>query len=529
MTKVGGKIIDIFNREIYNGEVYINHQKIEQIKRSDTEYNQYILPGFIDAHVHVESSMLVPYEFARIALCHGTVATVSDPHEIANVCGLEGVEYMIKNSREAGLSFFYGAPSCVPATVFETAGACLTADEVGQLLSRDDIWYLSEMMNYPGVLHHDPEVMAKIKHAMECGKPVDGHAPGLSGEAATHYIRQGITTDHECITFEEALWKIKNGMKILIREGSAAKNYNALEPLISMFPDMVMLCSDDKHPDDLLEGHINQLVKMALQKHDLFFVLQAACVNPVLHYNLPTGLLRPGDFADFIVVDNMTDVHILQTYCKGKLLAEKGVCHLPEKEHDIINHFGISPLSVIDIPALEIDDEDFVIQAIDGSLITEKIKKQDCSDNELLQIFVINRYTSSKIHGAFITGFGPLKGAVASSVAHDSHNIVVVGKDKSDILQAVNMVIKNKGGLAFSGLDKVADVPLPVAGLMHILPAVEVGKSYKYIDNLVKEAGCTLTSPFMTLSFMALLVIPKIKMSDLGLFDAENFTFIPKR
>ena len=529
MTSVRGKIVDIFNREIYNGEVYISDQKIHEIRRSDAEYDQYILPGFIDAHVHIESSMLVPYEFARIALCHGTVATISDPHEIANVCGMEGVEYMINNSFEAGMSFYFGAPSCVPATGFETSGARLMSDDIKLLLARDDIWYLSEMMNYPGVLGRDPEVMAKIKHAFDVGKPVDGHAPGLSGNLAIDYIQQGISTDHECTTLEEALWKIKHGMKILIREGSAAKNYNALEPLISMVPEKVMLCSDDKHPDDLLEGHINQLVKRALEKHDLFDVLQTACVNPVIHYNLPTGLLRQGDFADFIVTNNLADFDILQTYCKGKLVADKGVCLLPHKNHETINQFGISRLSSEDIPDLEAANDNFLIKAINGSLITEKVKKQNCSDNEILQIFVINRYTSSKIKGAFITGFGSLKGAIASSVAHDSHNIVVVGNDKLNITKAVNMVIKNRGGLAFSGQDKTAELPLPVAGLMHTQPAGEVGKRYKYIDNLVKEAGCTLTAPFMTLSFMALLVIPKIKMSDLGLFDAENFTFIAER
>lgn len=526
MTKVCGKIIDIFNREIYNGEVYIHDQKIREIKRSDTEYDQYILPGFIDAHVHIESSMLVPYEFARIALCHGTVATVSDPHEIANVCGMEGVEYMINNSREACLSFYFGAPSCVPATSFETAGACLTADDVRQLLSRDDIWYLSEMMNYPGVLQQDAEVIAKIKHAVDCRKPVDGHAPGLTGELAVQYIQQCISTDHECTTLEEALWKIQNGMKILIREGSAAKNYTALEPLISMFPDMVMLCSDDKHPDDLLDGHINLLVKRALQKHDLFFVLRAACVNPVLHYNLPTGLLRPGDNADFIVIDNISEFTVLQTYCQGTLMAEKGVCYLPEKKHEIINHFGINPLSISDIPDIDTSVHSLVIHAIDGSLITEKVKKEEVPDDELLYIYVINRYNVAPIRGALITGFGPLNGALASSVAHDSHNIVVVGNNKQHVLHAVNQVIKNKGGLSFSGESGMADLPLPVAGLMHISPALEVGHAYKKIDALVKEAGCTLSAPFMTLSFMALLVIPKIKMSDLGLFDAENFTFM---
>jgi adenine deaminase len=322
---VSGKLVDLFGRTTYPARVTVEQGRVAGIDKKRSAPDQYILPGFIDAHIHIESSMLLPVAFAEIAVIHGTVATVSDPHEIANVCGMEGVQYMIDNSKLTPFKFFFGAPSCVPATAFETAGAALDARAVTKLLRNPDIWYLSEMMNYPGVLHKDAEVMAKIRAAKKVGKPVDGHAPGLKGAIAAQYAAAGISTDHECFTLEEALDKVAAGMHILIREGSAAKNYEALHELLRLHPERVMFCSDDKHPDDLLLHHINKLVTRSLTKgYDLYNVLRAACINPILHYNMPVGMLRVGDPADFIVVCDLKKLKIQQTYIAGQLVAEQG-------------------------------------------------------------------------------------------------------------------------------------------------------------------------------------------------------------
>ncbi|MBK8855976.1 MAG: adenine deaminase [Saprospiraceae bacterium] len=527
MEKVVGKIVDLHKREIYSGEIYFDNGIITRIQKSDNDDNSnYILPGFIDAHIHIESSMLVPYEFAKIAMRHGTVATVSDPHEIANVCGLEGVDFMLKNAEDAGMQFYFGAPSCVPATDFETAGARIDSSDIEKLMARKDIWYLSEMMNYPGVLLNDTEVLKKIEIAKKYNKPVDGHAPGLKGQDAIDYIKKGCSTDHECVSLEEALWKLKHGMKILIREGSAAKNYNALETLISTHTEDVMFCSDDKHPDDLLVGHINELVKKSIKKHNIFDVLQIACINPVKHYNLPAGLLREGDSADFILVKDLINFEIQANYIKGvNYINGSGTIH-SDKKHTAINQFNIEPIERNDIPDINLTSATTIIKAIDGSLITEKSVMEECIQEEILKICVVNRYSKQNINCGFITGFGPLKGALASSVAHDSHNIVAIGQNNEDLVKAINNIIDSKGGLCVVRGTESECLPLPVAGLMHILSGEEVGKAYEKLHNLAKINGSTLTAPFMTLSFMALLVIPKIKMSDKGLFDAEKFIFV---
>ncbi|MBK8620425.1 MAG: adenine deaminase [Saprospiraceae bacterium] len=526
MEKLKGNLIDILQKKIFPAEIVITDGIITQISEIDETCEHYILPGFIDAHVHIESSMLVPYEFARKAMEHGTVATVSDPHEIANVCGMDGIMYMIENAADAGMSFFFGAPSCVPATSFETAGAVINKDDIEILLAREDILYLSEMMNYPGVLAEDPDIMAKLEFAKKNKKPIDGHAPGLRGAQAAKYISFGISTDHECTEIEEAREKLAYGMKILIREGSAAKNYEALEPLIGEFPEMVMFCSDDKHPDDLMTGHINELVRKSCKKYDMYDVLRIACINPILHYKLPIGYLRAGDRADFIKVADLESWKLLETYVRGQKYVRDGKCILPDKTHKVINHFGISEVSESDFTFADQSAIPWVIKAINGSLITEKVRPENVPSDEVLHICVINRYKKSPVFTGLITGFGKMKGAVASSVAHDSHNIVVVGLDKEDIVAAANLIIKNSGGLSFVHGGIMSSLPLPVAGLMHTLPAEEVALQYQTIDKIVKEQGCTLSAPFMTLSFMALLVIPKIKMSDLGLFDAENFSFL---
>jgi adenine deaminase len=533
---VRGILTDPVKKRIFKGILFFEAGRIVKIEETNEVPDVYILPGFVDAHIHIESSMLVPYEFARIAMRHGTVATVSDPHEIANVCGTEGVKYMLENAREAKLKFHFGAPSCVPATSFETAGAVLDSNAVHELLKRPDIFYLSEMMNYPGVLNGEEEVMRKIASAKRLGKPVDGHAPGLRGRQAEQYIKAGITTDHECFTKEEALDKLKGGMKIIIREGSAAKNFEALHELISEYPNQVMLCSDDKHPDDLLLGHLNQLVARAVAKgHEVMNVLQCACVNPVLHYRLPVGLLQEGDPADFIVVDNLKMFNVLKTFINGELVAENGQSFLPPGSHSLINHFNCNQKKADEFKWKVKSNSIHVIEALDGQLITRDwvthIKTENGyalpdTERDLLKLAVVNRYQDAPPAIAFIKNFGLKQGAIASTVAHDSHNIIATAADDVSLCRAVNLLIQHRGGLAFVDGEDETVIPLPVAGLMSTLSGEEIGKAYSVIDKKVKAAGCTLRAPFMTLSFMALLVIPDLKLSDKGLFSGKTFTFV---
>ena len=536
---IKGHLVDLFQKRIYPAEINVTEGRISKITELEEAPKQYILPGFIDAHVHIESSMLVPTAFARLAIIHGSVATVSDPHEIANVCGIEGVQYMINNSQHTPFKFFFGAPSCVPATSFETAGAILDADAVSELLHNPDIWYLSEMMNYPGVLNKDAEVMAKIEAAKNVGKPIDGHAPGLKGHVAETYASAGITTDHECFTLEEALDKVKAGMHILIREGSAAKNFEALAPLLALHPEKVMFCSDDKHPDELVLHHINNHVQRALIKgYDLFNILRAACVNPVLHYKLPVGLLRENDAADFIVINNLQQLEVLQTYINGQLVAEKGRSLLPEVSVHAINNFQASKKVITDFEIISnsSNPEIRIIEAIEGQLITNELalpgktengKLVSDVENDLLKIAVVNRYTrDAPIAKAFIKNFRLKQGALASTVAHDCHNIIAVGVDDASICAAVNALIENKGGIAVATSEaNVYCMSLPVAGLMSTQDGYKVAQQYAELDARAKELGSQLKAPFMTLSFMALLVIPDLKLSDKGLFSGKTFAF----
>lgn len=652
-----GRLVDILQKNIYPAEVTLENGMIRSVKplppTADASHagdpkaassataadpssgGPFILPGFIDAHVHIESSLLIPSEFARLAVTHGTVATVSDPHEIANVCGLPGIEFMIRNGKSVPFHFNFGAPSCVPATRFETAGATLDAAAVTTLLEMPEIKYLSEMMNFPGVLHKDPEVMEKIAAAHRLGKPVDGHAPGLRGEQAREYISAGISTDHECFTAEEALDKLKLGMKILIREGSAAKNFDALIGLLNDWPDQMMFCSDDKHPDSLVAGHIDRLCARAVAKGiDVFKVLKAACINPVEHYKLGSGTLRPGDSADFIVVEDLQHFNVLQTYIKGTLVAQTGTSHIASTTlaaspspttgssqliASPINQFNCNPRTPADFayPLNKWGEEEnvelvYVIEALDGQLITNRLVVPVADtlpkggllnsnpEKDILKIVVVNRYRpNAPVAKSFIKNFGLKRGALASSVAHDSHNIVAVGVDDESICRAVNLVIAQQGGLSCvdpSGpanpaapatsaitpatsaitpagpanptapaasnaatpanpaspaappappFTPVSDItgepitlpgataggtelilPLPVAGLMSMNDGYSVADAYTAIDHLTKGMGCTLAAPFMTLSFMALLVIPHLKLGDLGLFDGDAFKLL---
>ena len=562
MQVVTGQLVNIFERRVYPAIVSVENGKIARIdpllevtRTVDglQPGGHYIIPGFIDAHVHIESSMLVPAEFARLAVVHGTVGAVSDPHEIANVCGIAGVEFMIDNGRTVPFKFNFGAPSCVPATTFETAGAVLDAEAVTSLLQRSEIKYLSEMMNFPGVLQHDAEVMQKIAAAHKLGKPVDGHAPGLRGEQARQYIAAGISTDHECFTLEEALDKLQYGMKILIREGSAAKNFEALASLLHDHAGEVMFCTDDKHPDSLAEGHINQLCARAVAKGiDVFNVLQAACINPVLHYGLNIGLLREGDAADFILVEDLKEFKVIQTYIDGILVANQGKAtpagrHLLKSDTTpAINRFNCREMEPADFifPVPSGTEQIPVIEALDGQLITNRLAltpkisgTRFISDpgQDILKIVVVNRYNEAPVAKAFIKGFGLQSGAIASSVAHDSHNIVAVGVDDESLCRAVNLVIYERGGIScVNPLIKAAPgevggeavLPLPVGGIMSMENGYDVAAAYTSIDAMAKDAGAVLSAPFMTLSFMALLVIPHLKLSDKGLFDGDRFALI---
>ncbi len=553
--QIQGQIVDIQNKRIYTGEITVENGKIISIIEKNHALKNYIIPGFIDAHIHIESSMLVPSEFAKIAVLHGTVATISDPHEIANVLGKAGVYYMIENSKKAPLKFHFGAPSCVPATSFESAGAIIDSEGIKELMGSPDIYYLAEMMNYPGVLFDDAEVLKKIQWAKHFNKPVDGHAPGLRGEPIKKYISAGITTDHECFTFEEAEEKLALGMKVLIREGSAAKNFEALIDLLPENYSNMMFCSDDKHPDDLIVGHINLLCARAVAKGiDVFKVLQAACINPVNHYKMNVGLLKVNDAADFIVVEDLVDFKVQKTFINGELVAEDGKSFVKHVAFETPNSFNITSKVISDFATpvrygsgkvSGSGSKIRVIEALEGQLITNEIHHKPLivdgqlvsdTENDILKMAVVNRYqnttrgeaelSEAKPAIAFIKNFGLKKGAIASSVAHDCHNIVVVGTSDIEICNAVNLIIENKGGVCAVNGSENKILALPVAGIMSDKNAWETGKLYQEIDAMAKELGSPLKAPFMTLSFMALLVIPDLKLSDKGLFSGNTFSFV---
>ncbi|WP_298515549.1 adenine deaminase [uncultured Kordia sp.] len=530
-----GNIVDIANRRIYKGEIHVTNGKITNIIEKDHDVETFIIPGFVDAHIHIESSMLVPSEFARLAVLHGTVATVSDPHEIANVLGKAGVEFMIENGQKVPFKFNFGAPSCVPATSFESAGAVINANDIKELLAKPEIKYLAEMMNYPGVLFDDEEVMKKIAWAKHFDKPVDGHAPGLRGDDISKYIAAGISTDHECFTHDEALEKLQKGMKVIIREGSAAKNFEALIPLLDAHYEHMMFCSDDKHPDDLLVSHINELCARAVAKgNDVFKVLQVACVNPVKHYKLDVGQLQIDDVADFAVLEDLTTFKVVETYINGIRVASNGTSHIDSVPFEILNNFNTSPKNVVDFQVKATKSKIRVIEALDGELVTNELildslaKDGNLVSNtseDILKMTVVNRYQNDAPAMAFIKNFGLKEGAIASSVGHDSHNIIAVGVSDEAICKAVNLLIANKGGICAVSDTTEKVVSLPVAGIMSAKTGWEIGQEYAELDKLAKEMGSTLRAPYMTLSFMALLVIPSLKLSDKGLFNGTTFEF----
>ncbi|MGO9611681.1 MAG: adenine deaminase [Dissulfurispiraceae bacterium] len=534
---ISGNIVDPLRAEIYPGTLEIRGRKIANIIRENKRYDTFIIPGFIDAHIHIESSMLVPSEFARLAVMHGTVATLSDPHEIANVMGIDGVEYMIENGGTVPFKFYFGAPSCVPASPFESSGASLNSKVIDTLLARDEIKYLSEVMNFPGVLKDDPEIMAKIDIAKKYEKPIDGHAPGLGGRSLEKYIGAGILTDHETVDYDEGLEKLSLGTKLLIREGSAAKNLETLYPLIIRYPDQCMFCSDDKHPDDLLRGHIKEMAKRALMMGlDIMNVLKCTCVNAVKHYGLDVGLLQKGDHADFLVVDNLKELNILKAYINGQIVAERGNTLLVHAPVRILNNFRAQEKDISDFEVQKRGERINVIEAINGQILTGHILAVPTTLNgkvvadirrDILKIVIVNRYTNTVPAIGFVKNFGLQRGAIASSVAHDSHNIVAVGTTDDDICTAVNLLIARRGGLSVVSSHFQEVLPLPIAGIMSNQDGFSVAKQYVTLDTLAKKIlGTRLTAPFMTLSFMALSVIPKLKITDQGLLDVENVKLI---
>ncbi len=536
-----GNVVDIVRRRVFPGTVAVEGGRIasvtEDLGADPQDYSTTLMPGFVDAHIHVESSMLTPRQFARAAVIHGTVATISDPHEIANVLGVEGVRFMLEDAEGTPMKILFGAPSCVPATDFETTGAALDAEAVAALLDDPRIGYLSEVMNFPGVLMGDREVIAKLNAAKVRNKPIDGHAPGLRGDQAAAYVRAGISTDHECFTKDEALDKLAAGAVIQIREGSAARNFEALVTLIDEFPGKVMLCSDDKHPDELMAGHINELARRAVAHGmDPMNVIQAGCANPVHHYGLNVGLLQVGDPADFIEVDGLSGFNVLRTFIDGVCVAEKGMALLPEPEAvEPINRFEAEPIRPGDLKLPCPSGKARVIGAHDGQLVTDcrvfdvkTIAGDAVADvqRDILKIVVVNRYEKAAPAVGLIQGFGLKRGAIASSVAHDSHNVIAVGTNDIDLAHAINGVIESRGGLSVADGSNIEVLPLPIAGLMATGSCQEVAEAYATLDTAAKQMGSTLRAPYMTLSFMALLVIPSLKLSDKGLFDGERFEFV---
>ena len=538
-TELKGHIVDLVARRIYDGMVRIEGNRIASLTECEVdEHSPYILPGFIDSHVHIESSMMTPAEFAKLALSHGTIGAACDPHEIANVLGTDGIDLMIDLSKLVDFRFAFGMPSCVPSCSreIETSGFVIGSDKVSEYMKRDDIFFLAEMMNFPGVLGHDPEVMAKIAAALSEGKPVDGHGPGLIGKEREAYAAAGISTDHECDTMDSGRAAIANGMIVQIREGSAAKDYDVLSPLISEAPGQVVFCTDDCHLDDFVEGHIDRIVRRAIADgHDVMDVLTAACLTPIRHYGIPSGLLQPGDPADFIMITDLTpEFRLVGTYIDGKevlgtMVNASSSESIEAKVEDmirnrVINNFNASPISIEDI-ARTAEQKENIIVATDGSLFTMNEFGQIGPDVQ--KMVVLDRYTKgARPQVAYIKGFELKSGAIAQSIAHDCHNIVAVGADDNELVAVINKVIEMKGGIAVSDETVREALPLPVAGLMSTLPAHELASRCRKLDEVVTSAGCKFHSPFITLAFMCLPVIPQLKLTDKGLFDSQKFQFI---
>ncbi len=532
--KIKGNFVDVINRSVFPAEVVIENGIVVEITRIEEVLSNYILPGFVDSHIHIESSMCIPSVLAPVLLKHGTIAAVCDPHEIANVCGVEGINFMINDANRSGYKYFFGVPSCVPTSSVESSGAIIDSTLVLELLQRDDLYFLAEMMNYPGVINNDDEVLSKLTSAKLFNKPIDGHAPGLSGDNLTKYISNGVSTDHECSTIEEAVEKINHGMKILIREGSAARNFDTLIPLIDEYYNSIMFCTDDAHPDFIVDRHINYLVKEAVRRgYDLFNVLYAACIHPILHYSLPVGYLRVGDNADFIVVDSLSCFNVNEVYSNGRkvfpLEPEKVDCSLK-----LPNVFHAENVCLKDLQITNSKAKVKLIEIIDGDLYTKSPIVDNWCDtefitqsisNDYLKLTVVDRYKKKCISSAFVKGFGFKKLAIATSIAHDSHNVIAVGSHDELLVEVLNLVVDNKGGIAVSDGENILSLKLDVAGLMYSGSFEELLAKYKEIQLFIDEKQSLVKAPLMTLSFLSLLVIPELKLGSNGLFDVNSFSY----
>lgn len=541
--QIEGNIVDLEHREIFAGTVVWEGGRIVEIKKCPTNNKEYIIPGFVDAHVHVESSMLSPTRFGQLVIGCGTIAIVTDPHEIANVMGTRGIDFMMDDSKDSPVKTFFSIPSCVPSTPFDVSGGIVSAADVEKLAASGRFVALSEMMNVPGVLYKDKEVMAKLAIARKYGLPIDGHSPRLSGKDLDEYISCGICTDHECLAYDEAKEKVEKGMKLLIREGSAARNYQALKQLIKEYPNEAMFCTDDAHPDDILDrGHIDKLVRMAIADHfDLFDVLRIASVNAIDHYKLDVGHLRVGDKADFIVVDSLTSFNTQMAFIDGveRFNNRKDKSFVPTIVDKVIdlNNFNHDKIQLSELKK-SVDKPTLAIEIVENELVTKPYtyvpavpieNLESDTSQDIVKIVYLNRYVNGKPQIAFCRGTHLSKGAFASSVAHDTHNIIAVGCDDESLLQVINTIIEHKGGLAVHDGDETYILPLPVGGIISDQTGIRVANKYDKLNELISQMGCRLSAPFMTLSFMSLVVIPEIKIGEKGLFSYSKFNWIEEQ
>ncbi len=547
MIVVRGKVLNVFTGNIEKGEVVIEKDRVscigKNLKADETyDFSEYfILPGFIDAHIHIESSMVSPSHFARTVLPHGTTAVVTDPHEIANVSGIEGIDFMLKDSEASPMKLFFTAPSCVPSTNFETSGSVMNVDDIRKLLQRPSCVGLGEVMNFPGVVSGDPQLLSKIKAAKDAGKIVDGHSPGLTGPNLCKYVKAGTQSDHECTQSDEASEKMKLGMRIMIREGSVMKNMNSLINIVNIRTEPnCMLVSDDLHPGDMLkEGHIDRLLKKAVALGaDPASAVRMVTINPARYFNLKDiGAIAPGYIADMVVVKDMRDFEVLAVFADGKLVAKDGkplfeTNPFPptEKIKSSVKVQPFGPVSfkvsaekkskvrVIDVPNGKTEAE---LECRLGQL-------QPDIENDILPLVVVERHKrTGNIGKTFVKGFCLRGGALASTVAHDSHNIICVGANYVDMAYAVNTLEKMGGGMVVVKDNHIVEsLELPIAGLMSRETVEHVDDKMKTLNSAAQNLGCKLVAPFMEMSFLALPVIPKLKLTDKGLVDVEKFEFV---
>jgi len=547
-----GRVVNVFSGEIEKKDVAIfggvtvgfgdyQAREIVDVK------GDFLCPGLIDGHVHIESSMVTIPEFARAVLPNGTTSVVIDPHEIANVLGQEGIRFMARSAKDAPLNVFIMLPSCVPATHMETSGATLKANDLNPLLKEPWAIGLAEMMNFPGVIFRDIEVLRKIEMAK--GRRIDGHAPSLSGKGLYAYLTAGIRSDHECITPKEAKEKLKNGMWIMVREGSTARNLKDLLPLVTPKNSRrFFFVTDDRHPKELLdEGHINSMVKQAIQMGvDPILAIQMATINTAEYFRLDDlGAISPGYRADIVTFDHLSRFQIKMVFKDGVLISENGKI-LPRPIESLLRKRRFHPGESIRIKALDKDsfllrsDQPLakVIQLIPDQIVTKKVIKRIILEDgvaypsikeDILKIAVVERHRATGNIGiGFVQGFGLRRGAMGSSVAHDSHNLVIVGTNDQDMLKVVETIKRMGGGLvAVSDQKVLASLPLPIAGLMSEFTVREVYKHLETLHGAAKTLGCKIPDPFMTLSFLSLPVIPELKITDKGLVDVNQFKIVP--